>query len=109
MNAIFDGKRKIIIVVMLERHFSWQAQHLVKFWEIAGAQNVLFLHQSAKSKLGERTGCDVDFSLGSWSERSRNSLRSVFNWSEQFMDFWVHAAGQNFVACNGRFMFEEDN
>ena len=50
MNAIFDGKRKIIIVVMLERHFSWQAQHLVKFWEIAGAQNVLFLNAKCVSK-----------------------------------------------------------
>ena len=31
-------------LVKLECHFSWQAQHFVKFWEIAGARNVVFFH-----------------------------------------------------------------
>ena len=29
-------------LVMLERHFSWQAQHLVKFASMAGARNAVF-------------------------------------------------------------------
>ena len=31
-------------LVKLECDFSWQAQHLVTFWEIAGARNVLFFN-----------------------------------------------------------------
>ena len=31
-------------LVKLECDFSWQAQHLVKFWEIAGARNVVFFN-----------------------------------------------------------------
>ena len=29
-------------LVTLECHFSWKAKHVVKFWEIAGARNVVF-------------------------------------------------------------------
>ena len=31
-------------LVELECDFSWQAQHLVTFWEIAGARNVVFFN-----------------------------------------------------------------
>ena len=31
-------------LVKLECDFSWQAQHLVTFWEIAGARNVVFFN-----------------------------------------------------------------
>ena len=45
----------------LERHFSWQAQHFAKFWEIAGARNFVFFHtkmrlQDATSKVSEAAG-----------------------------------------------------
>ena len=39
-------------LVKLECDFSWQAQHLVTFWEIAGAQNVVF---SIQNRLQDRT------------------------------------------------------
>ena len=38
-------------LVDLECHFSWQAQHFVKFWEIAGARNVVFFHTKCVSKM----------------------------------------------------------
>ena len=31
-------------LVKLECDFSWQAQHFVTFWEIAGARNVVFFN-----------------------------------------------------------------
>ena len=37
-------------LVKLECHFSWQAQHFVKFWEIAGAPNVVLFHTKCVSK-----------------------------------------------------------
>ena len=56
---------------MLERHFSWQAQHLVKFWEIAGARNI-FPHkmrlQDGTSNPNGRVR-DDEFMVGSWSDR----------------------------------------
>ena len=33
-----------VYLVTLECHFSWQAQHLVKFGMIAGARNVVFFN-----------------------------------------------------------------
>ena len=53
----------------LERHFSWQAQHVVQFWEIAGAGNDVFSHTKCVSKMGrvrspERRVRDDDFMLG---------------------------------------------
>ena len=35
-----------------EIHFSWQAQHLVTFWEIAGTRNVVCFHTKCASKMG---------------------------------------------------------
>ena len=47
-------------LVKLECHFSWQAQHFVKFWEIAGARNVVFFHtkcvSNGTSKVSEAAG-----------------------------------------------------
>ena len=37
-------------LVKLECHFSWQAQHLVKFWEIAGARNVVFFNTKSSPR-----------------------------------------------------------
>ena len=36
-------------LVKLECRFSWQAQHFVRFWEIAGARNVVFFHTKCVS------------------------------------------------------------
>ena len=60
----------------LERDFSWQAQHFVQFWEIAGARNVVFFHTKCVSKMGrvrspKRRVRDDDFILGSWSDYPR--------------------------------------
>ena len=59
-------------LVMLECHFSWQAQYLVKFGKIAGARNVVI---GGKSKLGERAGSVLQFHarimFGSCSDHSR--------------------------------------
>ena len=70
-----------LYLVKLECDFSWQAQHLVTFWEIAGAPNVVFFHTNCVSKMGrvrspKRRVRDDDLSsdharimLGSWSNR----------------------------------------
>ena len=41
------------LLVKLECDFSWQAQHLVTFWEIAGAQNVVFFNTKSCSRSDE--------------------------------------------------------
>ena len=63
-------------LVKLERHFSWQWQHFVKFWEIAGARNVVFFHTKCVSKMGrlrspKRRVRDDDFILGISSDYLR--------------------------------------
>ena len=60
--------------VKLECHFSGQAQHFVKFWEIAGARNVVFFHTKCISKMRrvrspKRRVRDDDFMFGSCSNR----------------------------------------
>ena len=50
-------------LVKLECDFSWQAQHFVTVWEIAGARNVVFFNtKSSKRSLGEGLrsgGCEM--------------------------------------------------
>ena len=63
-------------LVKVECHFSWQAQHFVKFWEIAGARNVVFFHTKCVFKMRrvrspKRRVRDDDFMLGSWSDYPR--------------------------------------
>ena len=36
-----------------EMHFAWQAQHLVTFWEIAGARNVVFFKTKSSPRSDE--------------------------------------------------------
>ena len=79
-------------LVKLECDFSWQAQHLVTFWEIAGTRNVVFFHTKCVSKMGrvrspKRRVRDDDFILGSWSDHGRIILESSFYWRKQFRDF----------------------
>ena len=63
-------------LVKLECHFSWQAQHVVKFWEVAGARNVVSFHTKCFSKMGrvrspKRRVRDDDFMVGLSSDHLR--------------------------------------
>ena len=54
----------------MECHFSWQAQHFVKFWEIAGARSIVFFHTTCVAKMGRVSSRkwrvrDDDFIVGS--------------------------------------------
>ena len=40
-------------LVKLECDFSWQAQHFVTFWEIAGARNVVFFNTKSSPRSDE--------------------------------------------------------
>ena len=60
-------------LVKCESDFSWQAQHFVTFWEIAGTRNVVFLRYKIVSKMGrvrspKRRVRDDDFILGLCSD-----------------------------------------
>ena len=79
-------------LVKLECDFSWQAQHFVTFWEIAGARNVAFFHTTCVSKLGrvrspKRRVRDDDFILGSCSDYPRIMLESSLYWRKHFTEF----------------------
>ena len=56
----FSGQAQSL--VKLECHFPWQARHFLKFWEIAGAPNVVIFHakkmrrQDGTGKLSEAAG-----------------------------------------------------
>ena len=62
-------------LVRLEGDFSWQAQHIVTFWEIAGAQNVVFYNTKSSPRSdreGPRSGgCEMTIS---WSHHARIML-----------------------------------
>ena len=51
-------------LVKLDCQFSWQVQHFVKIWEIAGVQSVVFFHTKCASKMGQRRVRDDDLMLG---------------------------------------------
>ena len=60
----------------LECHFSWPAQHVVQFWEMAGARNVVFFHPKCVSNMGrvrspKRRVRDDDFVVGLSSNHGR--------------------------------------
>ena len=76
----------------LERHFSWQAQHFVKFWEIAGARNVVFFHTNCVCKMRrvrspKRRVRDDDFIFGLSSDHARMVVESSLNWRKQSKEF----------------------
>ena len=81
-----------LYLVKVECHFSWQAQHFVKFWEMAGALNVVFFHTKCVSKMRrvrspKRRVRDDDFMFGLSSDHGRIILESSFYWRKQFRDF----------------------
>ena len=76
INHASDLSWQAQYLVKLECHFSWQAQHFVKFWEIAGARNVVFFHTKCVSKMGrvrspKRPVRHDDFMLGLSSDHGR--------------------------------------
>ena len=66
-------------LVQVECDFSWQAQHFVTFWEIAGARNVVFFNTKLSRRLhgeGLRSGgCEMTIS---WSDYPRLSLNRLY-------------------------------
>ena len=77
-------------LVRLEGDFSLQAQHIVTFWEIAGARNVVFYNTKSSpgsDREGPRSGgCEMTIS---WSDRARIMLESSFYWRKHFREFHV--------------------
>ena len=53
-------------LVLLECHFLWQVQHVAKFWERAGARNVVFFHAKCVAEVGQ-----VSSANGQVATRSR--------------------------------------
>ena len=82
-------------LVKLECDFSWQAQHLVTFWEIAGARNVVFFNTKSCSRSDDEGlrsgGCEMRFSdrivVGLSSDYRRIVVESSFYWRKQFTEF----------------------
>ena len=77
--------------------FSWQAQHFVKFWEIAGARNVVFFHTKCVSKMRrerspKRRVRDDDFILGLFSDHAR----IVFTLAEAIQGFSADILNSDF-------------
>ena len=73
-ESVFSWQARYL--VKLECHFSWQAQHFVKFWELAGARNVVFFHTKCALKMGRvrsprRRVRDDDFIFGLSSDQGR--------------------------------------
>lgn len=50
---ICRGMRNIWWCSTFGRHFSWQAQYVVKLWEIAGARIVVFFHTKRVAEMGQ--------------------------------------------------------
>ena len=76
-------------LVKLECDCSWQAQHFVQFWEIAGARNVAFFHTKCVSKMGRVRSPKQrvrEMTILS-SECRRNVVESSLYWRKQFMEF----------------------
>ena len=79
-------------LVKLECDFSCQAQHLVTFWEIAGARICCIFQYKIVSKIGrvrspKRRVRDDDFMVGLSSDCRRIVVESSFYWRKQFTEF----------------------
>ena len=75
-------------LVKLECDFSWQAQHFVTFWEIAGARHVIFFNAKSSPRSdreGLRSGgCEMTILS---SDCVRIVFESSFYRRKQFRDF----------------------
>ena len=54
INHEIDFACQAQYLVKLECHFSWQAQHFVKFWEIAEREMLYFSIQNASPRCDEK-------------------------------------------------------
>ena len=104
----FCGRRSNLPKV--ECDFPWHSQHVVKFWEVAGAGNVAFFNTKSSPRSGVRSpkrraraddflfGLSSDytrFMLRSWSNRlfsggipseiSRSNLELRISWQAQYL------------------------
>ena len=91
-------------LVRLEGDFSWQAQHFVTFWEIAGARNVVF-YKTKSSPRSDREGlrsggCEMTILssdiLGLCSDYPRIILESSFYWRKHFREFLLKSWASSF-------------
>ena len=80
-------------LVKLECDFSWQAQHFVTFWEIAGARNVIFFNAKSSPRSdreGLRSGgCEMTI-------LSSDCVRIVFLSAEAIQGFRVEILTSKF-------------
>ena len=71
--------------------FSWQAQHFVTFWEIAGPRNVVFYNRKASPRWdreGHRSGgCEMTILSSDIVGYRRIILESSFYWRKHFREF----------------------
>ena len=84
--------RQAQYLVKLECDFSCQAQHLVTFWEIAGARICCIFQYKIVSRIGrvrspKRRVRDDDFMVGLSSDCRRIVVESSFYWRKQFTEF----------------------
>ena len=65
-------------LVRLAGDFSWQAQHFVTFWEIAGARNVVFYNTKSSPRWDEEGlrsgGCEMTILSSDYRRISSNRL-----------------------------------
>ena len=105
----FPGRRK---------HFLWQAQHFVNFWEIAGSPNAVFSIPKATARWDRQAlrsdGCEMTISSsnrlcigGCKSEVFRRNLELRISWQAQYL---VKLAGDSCCSarCTGRCIRDKD-
>ena len=97
MTVILRGRRNNLVI--LECHFSWQAQSLVKFGSIGGARNVVIFSTKCVSESQKATSAngwvrDDEFMLGSCSRIVNDStvfakfpfdFECSFAWQVQYL------------------------
>ena len=100
--------RQAQYLVKLECDFSWQAQHFVTFWEIAGARKVVFFNTKSSPRwdeLGPRSGgCEMTILSSEvvrmWSNRlSISECNSEM--SPRNLDLRISWQVQYLVSLNG--------
>ena len=97
-------------LVRLEGDFSWQAQHIVTFWEIVAARNSVFYNTKSSPRSDRECPVrDDDFMLGSWSDDPRivfllaEALQAV---SAEILSFKISWQAQYLVKLEGDFSWQ---
>ena len=77
--------------------FSWQAQHFVTFWEIAGARNVVFFNTKLSTRSHGKAlgsgGCEITILS---SDYHRIILESSLYWQKHFRHFYLRSTTSRF-------------